>query len=241
MREFYGSSVKDFFETKGKRFIALPAVRRHLPKAGKGERLLDVGCGMGAYYDLVTKKGYKYYGLDASHDMLVRAGDEHPQGGFIVGKADRFAKVFKGKFDAILISMVFPSISSKQEMSAILKECKKVMKHGRPLLLVVSHPAYDHYMQAGLLGRKNVQTHFAGYFASGTKYKTQRRTETKCFMYEDYHWTIADYLDVLQKAGFALTALDECMPGADAKRADKVFYEKRMTKPTYLLLQATIV
>lgn len=240
MREFYGKSAKDYFETKGKRFLALPALRRHLPKAAKGERFLDVGCGTGAFYPIAAGKGYKYYGIDASEDMLHRAAHAHPDGGYIVARGNTFAKAFKGKFDAALISMVFPSLNSTAEMVAIMKETKKVMKPGRPVFIIVAHPGYDHYMQAGYHGRKNVQTQFAGYFASGVKYKTQRMAigENKCFVYEDYHWTVDDYVSVIEKSGFQLAGLDECKPAPDLKKKDKVFYEKRMRWPTYLLLKA---
>lgn len=242
MKEYYGKSVKEYFQTKGKRFLAMPALKRHLPKAVKGERFLDIGCGTGAYYPIASAKGYKYYGIDASEDMLHRAAAEHPQGGYIVARGNKFAKAFKGKFDAILISMVFPSLDSTSEMIAIMKECKKVLKQGRPLFIVVAHPSYDHYMQAGHLGRKNVQTQFAGYFASGVKYKTQRMAigENKCFVYEDYHWTMDDYMQVIEKSGFCLAGLDECKPATELKHTDKTFYEKRSRWPSYLLLKAVL-
>jgi len=238
MKEYYGKSVKDFFETKGKQYLVKPAILRHLPKAGAGERLLDVGCGTGVHYEVASKKGYKYYGVDASEDMLKRAAEEHPKGGYIVAKGNRFAKIFKGKFDVVLISMLFPALDSLDEMTSILKECHKVLKSGKQLILVVANPAYDHYMQAGLLGRKNVQTNFKGYFESGICYKTQRHEDKKTFEYQDYHWTLTDYLNILKKAGFVMTDIDECAPAAEAKKFDSVFFEKRKQYPSFLLITA---
>ncbi|PIR47087.1 MAG: hypothetical protein COV07_00770 [Candidatus Vogelbacteria bacterium CG10_big_fil_rev_8_21_14_0_10_45_14] len=96
MREYYGKRVKDFFETKGKYFLVKPAIMRALPKSEKGHRLLDVGCGTGVLYDAVAKKGFKYYGIDASEEMLKRAGLEHPHGGYIVARGDKFAHFLRG-------------------------------------------------------------------------------------------------------------------------------------------------
>jgi len=137
--------------------------------------------------------------------------------------------------------MVFPALSTIKEMVDILKESKKVLKDGRPLLIVVANSGYDHYMQTGLFGRMNVRTTFRGYFRSGIKYKTQRESNGKIFHYEDYHWTLSDYMTAIERAGYAIMGLDECPPGEEARRFDRVFYEKRMRYPTYLLLKVIAV
>ena len=236
MREFYGKSAKQFFQTNGKERLVMPAVSRHLPKAGLGERCLDVGCGTVLFYDLIAKQGYKYYGLDQSQDMIDRAVESHPEGGYVIAPATDFAQVFNGRFDAMLLSLVLPSISEQETMQKILAECRKTLKEGCTLLVAVIHPAFDHYMKVGLFGaRPNVRTSFSGYFSSGSSYKTQRRDGDKTFVYQNYHWTLSDYFDIILRAGFQVTSIDECPPGEYIKE-DKDYFDEKNSFPTFLLL-----
>lgn len=46
---------------------------------------LDVGCGVGMYYDLLSEKADEYTGLDPSEEMVKRARERRPNGKFRVG------------------------------------------------------------------------------------------------------------------------------------------------------------
>ena len=63
--------------------------------------VLDVGCGIGAYYDLLTGKAEKYVGIDPTEEMIKRARELHPHGDFRTGTVyelrfpnERFRLVF---------------------------------------------------------------------------------------------------------------------------------------------------
>lgn len=76
----------------------------------KGHRkILDAGCGAGAFYFLLTKtlKEFKYTGFDYSKGQIVNAKMRHPDIDFFVGdlgqiKADKF-----GEYDAVHAWSVF--------------------------------------------------------------------------------------------------------------------------------------
>lgn len=47
--------------------------------------VLDVGCGIGMYYPLLTSKSSNYVGLDPTDAMIERARERHPEGEFRIG------------------------------------------------------------------------------------------------------------------------------------------------------------
>jgi len=46
---------------------------------------IDVGCGVGMYYDLLSEKARNYAGIDPSEDMISRARERRPDGKFRIG------------------------------------------------------------------------------------------------------------------------------------------------------------
>ena len=55
------------------------------PLIPSGETTLDVGCGVGMYYDLLSSKTENYLGIDPSEAMVERAGKRRLEGKFKVG------------------------------------------------------------------------------------------------------------------------------------------------------------
>lgn len=51
----------------------------------ENHEVLDVGCGIGVYYDLLTEKAGQYIGIDPTDAMIERAKELHPDGNFKVG------------------------------------------------------------------------------------------------------------------------------------------------------------
>ncbi len=235
MKEYFGKSSKVYEQTRGKRFVLIPAIRRNLKKSSNG-KLLDVGCGIGDLSLVANAKGYTYYGVDVSKDMIARAKQIFPSGKFIVASATNFSSHFKEKFDVILLSMLLPAIKEEKDLLKTLQECKKVLKPHGEIILGEPYPTFDGYMQSSLFQRKDVKTKFAGYFASGTPVSITHKMGKGRLTFNDYHRTLADYWNVIKKAGLAVDRLDECPPDKTAMKFDKSFYRDRSRFPTYLLL-----
>lgn len=51
----------------------------------ENDSVLDVGCGIGMYYPLLTRKSSGYIGLDPTEAMIERARERHPEGEFKIG------------------------------------------------------------------------------------------------------------------------------------------------------------
>ncbi len=237
MQEYFGNSAHVFKQSRGKRYLLNPAIERNLPQATNlSNKLLDLGCGNGYFYEMASSKGYQYHGLDISEDMIERSKTEYPKGNYLVASATDFSKKYQEKFDVILPIMLYPAFNSKTDIQKSLIECKSVLKEGGIVLVGLSHPSYDQYMQKGVLGKNEIETDFQGYFKSGQKMLIPHNFSGEVMTFEDYHWTTQDYVDCITQAGLSIVKFDECPPSLEFQKEDPEFFNKRSEFPTYLLL-----
>lgn len=84
------------------------------------ETVLDAGCGVGAYYDLLMGKAKDYTGIDIRTEMVKRAREKHPNGKFQVGnvcKIDFPSKSFDLVFCwSVLCHLPYESINTALSM-----------------------------------------------------------------------------------------------------------------------------
>lgn len=99
MKEYFGKTSQVYQQTDGKRLILIPAFYRNIPNALKSDqKLLDVACGHGDFYELAKEKGYTYYGLDISKDMIDEAKRNFPDGRYLVSSAISFSRKYNERF-----------------------------------------------------------------------------------------------------------------------------------------------
>lgn len=238
MKEYKGKGAEKFKAVPGNKYILFPGILRAFPKTKKKLKILDIGCGNGEFYEHIKNLRYEYCGLDSSKDMVKIATQRYPNIDLRVATAFSFSDTYKNKFDVVMSSMVFPCFSSKEKMVKCLKESAKVLKKSGKIIIGTSHPNFDAYMRNyfGWMADR-VETKFKGYFKSGQKFLTKHDFEGHTMIFEDYHWTFSDYLDVIIDAGLKLVKTDECPPEANPEKED---YVKEKSKfPTRLVLVAT--
>lgn len=174
--------------------------------------------------------------MDISSDLIDRAKNNFPQGHFTVASATNYSKIFKYKFDVIVISMLFPSIRKIADITKVLIESKSVLKTDGIILIGLPYPCFDGYMQGGLLGRKGVSGEFKGYFEPGMEFKLEHEINGQKFTFADCHWSLGDYLGCIKESGLQVTNIDECMPEQELASIDLEFYKERLRFPTYLTI-----
>lgn len=141
-----GESVQDFFnqETgqfkKGLKPGTDPKIEYLSKKTRDGDRVLDVGCGSGAFLEYVLEKtpASKGYGIDISSGMLPdNAGKKS---GYILGDAQSIP--FKeSSFDTVHLDTVLHHVVGrtraeyKRQVIAVLGEIRRVLKPGGDLVL----------------------------------------------------------------------------------------------------------
>jgi len=102
----------------------------------EGEKVLDLGCGNGRFYELFQKKNVDYIGVDSSEKLIEIAKKRYPKGRFQVANALNlpFPNNF---FDKVYVIAVFHHIPSQEFRLQFLREIKRVLKKEGLLILTV--------------------------------------------------------------------------------------------------------
>lgn len=102
----------------------------------EGERILDLGCGAGQWYEFFEGKKVFYFGLDFSEKLIEIAKKRYPKANFLIGDATKLP--FENEFfDKVYSIALFHHIPSKELRLLVLKEIKRVLKKNGFLILTV--------------------------------------------------------------------------------------------------------
>lgn len=235
MQEYSAKYAKHYSWGLSNVFLINPGLERTIPKAKKFARLLDVGCGHGDHSVFAKKKGYTYLGIDGSNAMLAIATQKYPKEKFILSGVTLISKLkLKEKYDVILCNMLFPSFKRLEDIAKTLKQLKPLLTPTGQLVVTVSHPCFDPYIQKGLMGRNDIQANFTSYFSGGSTYKVTPSGAPIPFT--DHHRTLAEYFIIANQAKLYIAGVDECPPDLQLNKIDKIYYQKKALFPSYLTL-----
>jgi SAM-dependent methyltransferase len=110
------------------------ALRRVDLRAGR--RVLDVGCGAGAFLRLVADRGADPYGLDASESLIELARGRVPEADLRVGEMEDLPY----EDDTFDLVTGFNSFFFANDMVAALREAGRVARPGTPVVIQVWGP-----------------------------------------------------------------------------------------------------
>lgn len=100
------------------------------------DRVLDVGCGNGRYFELVKIKNAGYVGIDNSSKLVEEAKKKYPEADFLV--ADALDISFGDKsFEKVYSIAVLHNIPSKELREKFLNEAFRVLKDKGMLVITV--------------------------------------------------------------------------------------------------------
>ena len=97
---------------------------RHLPRAGRDARLLDVGCGNGSFLDFARRAGWRVVGIDPDReavDVARKKGLDVREGGIELLDSEHEA------FDGITLSHVIEHV---HQPLSLLRACHRLLKRG---------------------------------------------------------------------------------------------------------------
>lgn len=102
----------------------------------EGEKILDIGCGNGRYFELLKIKNADYVGIDNSSKLIEEAKKKYPEADFRV--ADALSLPFgDDSFDKVYSIAVLHNIPSKELRAKFLSEAKRVLKKNGLLVITV--------------------------------------------------------------------------------------------------------
>lgn len=109
-----------------------------------GQLVLDVGCGVGAFLRLVTERGARAYGLDASDALLGLARTRLPDADLRVGEMEDLP------YEDDIFDLVtgFNSFFFANNIVAALREAGRVAKPGAPVVIQVWGPHQRNDLEA---------------------------------------------------------------------------------------------
>jgi SAM-dependent methyltransferase len=110
----------------------------------RGERVLDVGCGAGAFLRLAADRGAHVFGLDASEALIELARSRVPEAELRVGEMEELPYA-DGSFDLVT---GFNSFFFAADMVAALREASRVAKPGAPVVIQVWGPPERNQLEA---------------------------------------------------------------------------------------------
>jgi SAM-dependent methyltransferase len=113
----------------------LPTYEEALRRVGleSGQRVLDIGCGVGAFLRLVAARGGDPYGIDASETLIELARRRLPDADLRAGEMERLP------YDDDSFDLVtgFNSFFFATDMVAALREAGRVVKPDCPVVIQV--------------------------------------------------------------------------------------------------------
>ena len=209
---------------------------RMLALAGdvSGKRVLDLGCGEGAYSRELARRGARVTGIDGSSRLIDAARRRTADAGLDVDyhclNANALAGITDGAFDVIVASMVMMNV---EDYPGAICEAHRVLAAGGALCISITHPCFSAPVSDWVGGKGRRARYFAvdRYFertawedriAPGFRTPTLRR-----------HRPLEDYMQGAVDAGFVLRVFQEPMATDDDLRAEEKF--SHMTRVPYFL------
>jgi len=133
-KEDYNLIAEDFSRTRA---VVWPEICALFDKyISNGDKILDLGCGNGRYFDYFSQKKVDYSGVDNSEKLIKLAQERYPKSNFQI--ADALNLPFPDNFfDKVFSVAVFHHIPSEEFRAQFLKEAKRILKPSGMLILTV--------------------------------------------------------------------------------------------------------
>lgn len=116
----------------------------------EGARILDIGCGVGAFVRRLREFSPEVVGTDIDRESVLRGVEEVPNLGLAVGEHMPFRD---GTFDVILLHEVLEHVDNDLET---LKEARRMLAPGGKVVVFVPNRLYPFETHGIFLGKKYV-------------------------------------------------------------------------------------
>ena len=199
-----------------------------------GRRVLDLGCGEGAYSRALIRRGARVTGIDGSARLVEvarqRATAEGLDIDFRCVNASALDGIADGSFDLIVAAMVLMNV---EDYAGAIREAHRVLAPGGALCMSITHPCFSAPVSDWVRGKGRQPRHFAvdRYFeriAWNDRIAPTFRTPTL-----RRHRPLEDYIGGALQAGFVLRELQEPRATDEDLKASERF--EHMTRIPYFL------
>jgi len=107
-------------------------------RVGRGDRILDLGCGNGALAaDVATQCQALVFGVDWNFENIQKACRRHSQPGVFYCVGDAFNPCLSGSFDVIILSNILEHLKNRSTFLTRLQE------HSCPTRILIRVPVFE--------------------------------------------------------------------------------------------------
>ena len=202
-----------------------PATLSLLPEV-KGKRVLDAGCGPGAYAEWLVEHGAEVVALDANEKMvrLARQRLGNKAQVLLANLEQPLDFLADGSFDVVVSPLVMDYI---RDWESAFREFHRVLRAGGCLVFSMEHPysKYDYHRQT------------SNYYAVELVEFTWRGFG-KPVRVPSYRRPMSAVTNPLVKAGFILEQILEPLPTQEFKEDEPEDYEKLIHSPGFMCVKA---
>ena len=201
-----------------------PATLSLLPDVA-GKRVLDAGCGPGAYAEWLLDRGATVSGFDASPSMIAHARKR--TGGRAELRVHDISApldfVADASIDLVLCPLVLEYV---KDWRPVLREFHRVLMPGGTLVVSLQHPFtdYTYFKSQAYFETELVFSEWTGFGG---------RVRVPCF-----RRSLAETLQPFLDAKFALSRVLEPKPTEEFRAADPRHYAELMAFPAFLCIRA---
>ena len=209
-----------------------PALRALLPDLG-GCRVLDLGCGFGWFCRWARQCGAaSILGIDVSERMLAqsRATTDDPE--ITYARADmEDLDLPLGSFDLVYSSLAFHYV---ENLNRLMEQVRRSLTPGGSLVFSVEHPMFTAPAKPGWAdGDEGRRT----WPIDSYLFEGPRSTDWLTTGVIKQHRTLATYINLLIRLGFAISHIEEWGPTEDQIRLQPNLVDER-ERPPFLLVAA---
>ncbi len=236
---------KGVVEEKGsyQKEVILPGILRLLDLK-RGESVLDLACGEGFFAREFYKTGANVLGVDAGEGLIALAKKSSPQDIlYRVADAENLSFLNNGAFDAVAVIL---SLQNMENMSAVLKEARRVLKKGGRLAIVLNHPVLRipkftgwSWDEGQSLQYRKINRYMSELKLPIEMHPGDRPKELTW----SFHRPLQSYFKALKAAGFAVDDLEEWTSHKKSQRGPKAKAEDmaREEFPLFMAIRAIAV
>lgn len=209
-----------------------PSLRALLPEI-HGLRIVDLGCGFGAFCRWARKQGAAHIlGLDVSENMLARARSLSEDAAIAYTRADLgHLDLPEAAFDLAYSTLAFHYI---EDLAGLFATVHRALVPGGTLVFSMEHPIYMAPTHPGwsidAQGRKT-------WPLDGYSVEDPRTTDWLAEGVIKHHRRLGTTLNLLIGCGFTLTHVEEWSPSDEQIATNPALAEER-ERPMFLLIAA---
>ncbi|UCD45484.1 MAG: methyltransferase domain-containing protein [Candidatus Bathyarchaeota archaeon] len=224
--EKLADAYADMVDTKPHNaYLERPATMSLLPDV-EGKRVLDAGCGPGAYAERLVEQGAEVVAVDASPKMVMHARER--LGDRVEVRLHDLREPLDFLGDGSVVLVLAPLVLDYiEDWVPVFLEFRRVLGDGGALVFSVGHPAIDYVLKTGI----------DDYFAVEKVEMTWTGFGEPIVM-SSFRRPIQYMTESLHEAGFLIERLIEARPTQQYREADPEGYETVSKRPSFICIRA---